>query len=49
MKVKCPKCNHTWKTKSLMMFITCPCCQRKFQIRDKKEKEAGEELPLVEK
>jgi len=31
-KMKCPKCNHHWITKSELLFVTCPCCQRKVEI-----------------
>jgi len=30
-KVICPKCNHRWRTRSKMMYITCPNCQRKIK------------------
>ncbi len=30
MKTKCPKCEYEWETKSKMIYITCPNCQRKF-------------------
>ena len=38
MKIKCPnpECNHEWETKSKLIFVTCPSCQKKF----KKDKEA---------
>jgi len=27
--MKCPKCNHKWETKSKLLYVTCPSCQRK--------------------
>lgn len=36
MKVKCPKCDYKWNTKSKLINITCPNCQRKFQIKKRK-------------
>jgi len=34
-KIKCPKCNHEWVTKSDYLYITCPNCQRKFERKPK--------------
>ncbi len=31
MKIKCPKCNHEWETKSKLKFVTCPSCQLKIK------------------
>jgi uncharacterized CHY-type Zn-finger protein len=28
-RVKCGKCKHIWKTKSKMIWVTCPKCQYK--------------------
>lgn len=28
-KMKCNKCNHTWETESLRLYLTCPSCQSK--------------------
>jgi len=36
MKIKCPKCNHEWETKSQLKMVTCPSCQLKVKL-DKKE------------
>jgi len=30
-KVKCPKCNHEWETKSNLLYVTCPSCLRKIE------------------
>ncbi len=30
VEVVCPKCGYSWKTKSRLRYITCPCCHRKF-------------------
>lgn len=27
--VKCSKCGYKWKTKSLLMWVTCPNCRLK--------------------
>lgn len=34
MKVKCPNCEYEWETKSKLIFITCPSCQKKFKKED---------------
>jgi len=36
MKIKCPKCNHEWETKSQLKMVTCPSCQLKVKIEKKK-------------
>lgn len=28
-EIKCPKCNHSWKTKSKLKLVTCPSCNLK--------------------
>lgn len=32
---KCEKCGHSWKSKSPMIKVSCPCCGDKVKIRDK--------------
>jgi len=39
MKIKCPKCNHEWETKSQLKMVTCPSCQLKVKLDKKKKKE----------
>ena len=34
MRVKCPKCNHEWKTSSKLVMVTCPSCQLKVKVPD---------------
>ena len=41
-KVKCPKCNHEWETKSKLVLVTCPSCQLKVRI---KKEGCGDDLP----
>ena len=41
-KVKCPKCNHEWETKSKLVLVTCPSCQLKVRI---KKEARGDDLP----
>ena len=24
--IRCPKCGHDWKTKSVFLRVACPCC-----------------------
>lgn len=31
--LKCPKCKYEWNSKTELNSITCPNCQRKFQIK----------------
>ena len=37
-RVKCDKCDHEWETKSKLKMVTCPSCQLKVKIKNKKEK-----------
>ena len=37
-KIKCPKCDHEWETKSKLKFVTCPSCQLKVRVEEKKGK-----------
>jgi len=37
MKIKCPKCDHEWETKSQLKMVTCPSCQLKVKLDKKKE------------
>jgi len=37
MKLKCPKCEYEWETKSEKMYVVCPNCLLK--IKNKKIKE----------
>lgn len=39
MKVKCPRCQYEWDTRSKMISITCPNCQRKFEKKEEKQYE----------
>jgi len=41
-KVKCPKCNHEWETKSKLVLVTCPSCQLKVKIK-KQQIKTGDE------
>lgn len=34
--MKCPNCNYEWDSKSLMDYVTCPKCMRKFPVNDDK-------------
>ena len=27
--MKCPKCNYEWKTKTELMYVSCPSCRLK--------------------
>lgn len=29
--VTCPRCNYTWATKSIMLNINCPNCNKRFR------------------
>lgn len=31
--VQCFKCRYTWKTRSQMIFVSCPSCNSKNRIR----------------
>jgi len=31
IKIKCPKCSYEWKTKSKMVYVTCPSCRLKIK------------------
>ena len=37
IKIKCPKCNYEWETKSKLKMVTCPCCQLKVRVEEKKK------------
>ncbi len=39
VKAKCPHCNYEWDTKSILKFITCPSCLRKFELQKTIENE----------
>lgn len=41
MKLTCPKCKHTWETKSKLKLVTCPSCQLKVKnpLKNKQDKE----------
>jgi Zn finger protein HypA/HybF involved in hydrogenase expression len=30
-KAQCPTCEYEWETGSLLDFVTCPNCQKKFR------------------
>jgi len=36
-KLKCPKCNHEWETKSELVMVTCPSCQLKVKSSNKEK------------
>jgi len=38
MKAKCPKCKYEWETKSQMLNVTCPNCQRKVELNKSNKK-----------
>jgi len=38
MKMRCPKCGYEWETKSELIYITCPSCQRKVKINNENTK-----------
>ena len=31
-KVKCPKCNYIWKSKTKFYYVTCPKCYYKVKV-----------------
>lgn len=37
MEVRCPSCKYEWNTKSKLMSVTCPNCQKKFKKKKKDE------------
>jgi len=37
-RVKCPKCNHEWETKSELKMVTCPSCLLKIKNTPKNKK-----------
>jgi len=39
MKIKCNHCGYIWKTKSKLMFISCPSCMKKTRNIQKGGKE----------
>ena len=39
MKVKCKFCGYEWKTKSKMIYVSCPSCLRKVKIREIRKKD----------
>lgn len=43
MKVKCPNCSYAWETKSEHIFVSCPSCLRKVQIKEIEKQEKLEE------
>ncbi len=32
-EVKCNRCGHVWKTKSTLIFVSCPSCMQKVQLK----------------
>jgi len=38
MKIKCQKCKYEWNTKSKMIWVTCPSCQKKVRTKGEKLK-----------
>ena len=48
MKVKCPKCDYEWETNSEMIYVTCPCCQRKSEIKSRRKETEGETASFKE-
>ena len=32
-ELKCDKCQHSWNTKSVLNYVTCPSCQRKMNAK----------------
>jgi len=47
LKVKCPKCNYEWETKSKLTYLTCVSCQRKFlRPQEYEEDMSAEEYEL---
>ena len=42
-KVKCPKCNHEWETKSKLVLVTCPSCQLKVRIKTEGNEEGKDD------
>ena len=41
-KIKCPKCNHEWETKSQLKMVTCPSCQLKVKLEQTKSNNCKE-------
>lgn len=37
-KVKCPKCQHEWETKSKLVLVTCPSCHLKVKNKRKDDR-----------
>lgn len=37
IKVKCNKCNYEWETNSKLVMVTCPSCQLKVKLKEKKK------------
>jgi hypothetical protein len=35
--IKCKFCNHEWKSGSEMIWVCCPCCQKKSRQREEIE------------
>ena len=46
--IKCSKCGYEWKTRTKMLFVVCPKCLRKAEvkneIKDEVEKEIEDEV-----
>jgi predicted nucleic acid-binding Zn-ribbon protein len=32
-ELRCPKCGHKWRTRSRLVFVTCPSCYTKVRNR----------------
>jgi len=37
--VKCSHCGYEWETKTVLIMITCPSCQKKFKLIEEKKEE----------
>jgi len=48
MKIQCPKCNYEWDTNSEMIYVTCPSCQRKSEIKSRRKETEGDAASFVE-
>ncbi len=42
-KIKCPKCGHVTKTKSGLIYITCPSCYSKIKRVENRVMEVTQE------
>ena len=34
IELRCPRCGHVWRTRSKLVFVTCPSCFTKVRARE---------------